>query len=111
MMHFIRRIGLDPQQRQSLEVNITATMTAILLLTLLAIVGFIIIRGSSFFWPTEVYTLRYLDPESGVSSQAFAQIRETSVRAPRLKTINETRLRFVDVEQEQTWSISRVMVD
>ncbi|WP_100643926.1 phosphate ABC transporter permease PstA [Alteromonas facilis] len=45
--------------RQSLAMIMAASMTSILLLALVTLLLFILLRGSAFFWPTQVKTIEY----------------------------------------------------
>ncbi|WP_449224072.1 phosphate ABC transporter permease PstA [Alteromonas oceanisediminis] len=83
-------------------------MVAILLLTLMSIIGFILIRGSAYFWPLDIYTLTYANSQTGVTAQAFAQIRDESMRAPLIMQSGEQGA-IKQRTEEQNWWLSYVV--
>lgn len=99
----IRR-ALRPEQRQSLAVNLSVSMAAVLLMTLVGVLIFILVRGSGFFWPSNINTLQYIEPETGIVKEGFAQSRSTLYRQD-FKGIRDTNQ---SKEQEQSWQISQI---
>ena len=108
--NLIRKV-FDHQQRQSLAINASASMVAVLLLALLSLIVFILIRGSGYFWPIDIYTLTYNQPELQTTQQAFAQVRATSVRVPVLGSPDSENAENTAIEQEQSWLLSYVKND
>ncbi|MDM7861866.1 phosphate ABC transporter permease PstA [Alteromonas sp. ASW11-36] len=90
-------------KRQALAVGLAASMAAVLLLSLISIVIFILIRGSSYFWPASINTIEYSDFHSGKTEQVFGQILMSRVPA---STFAEDRV--IEQGLEQHWLMSRV---
>ena len=86
----------DQQQRQSLVINASASMVAVLLLALLSLVVFIMIRGSTYFWPLEIYTITYTQSASQTKQQSFAQARGLSEKV----TLETSGRLAKDINQE-----------
>lgn len=108
MISAILRKVYNQQQRQSLAITASATMAGVLLLALLSLIVFILIRGSSYFWPLDIYTISYTDPLDQSTKQAFAQVRAVSVRAPAILAQSQNTTTKVDTEKEQNWLLSYV---
>lgn len=102
--NLVRKV-FDHQQRQSLAINASASMVAVLLLALMSLIVFILIRGSGYFWPLDIYTLTYNQTELQTTQQAFAQVRATSVRMP---VLGSPESKNAAKEQEQSWLLSYV---
>jgi phosphate transport system permease protein len=94
----------DQQQRQSLVINASASMVAVLLLALLSLVVFIMIRGSTYFWPLEIYTITYTQPASQTKQQSFAQARGLSEKV----TFETNGSLAKDINQDQNWLLSYI---
>ena len=50
--------GLNPVQRQSLVISLTAFFTSLLLIALVSILILISFRGTAYFWPEPIYTVK-----------------------------------------------------
>ena len=104
MISKLLRKALLPEQRQSLAVNFAVSMAAVLLIALLGIVIFILVRGSGFFWPDGINTLQYIEPQSGIVKEGYAQSRSTLYRQD-FKALRDNA--YSNVE-EQSWQLSSI---
>ncbi len=50
-------VGLNPVQRQSLVISLTAFFTALLLIALVSVLILITYRGTAYFWPEPIYQI------------------------------------------------------
>lgn len=50
-------MGLNPVQRQSLVISLTAFFTALLLIALVSVLILITYRGTAYFWPEPIYQI------------------------------------------------------
>ncbi|MHC6646065.1 phosphate ABC transporter permease PstA [Alteromonas sp. HB246098] len=50
--------GLNPVQRQSLVISLTAFFTSLLLIALVSVLILISFRGTAYFWPEPIYTVK-----------------------------------------------------
>lgn len=55
---------LNPVQRQSLVISLTAFLTSLLLIVLLSLLTLIAVRGGAYFWPTPIYKVSYIDNQA-----------------------------------------------
>ena len=55
-------------------------MASVLLLSLITLVLFILLRGSSYFWPVGIQTLQYLDTETALLTQVYGQAQAVNKR-------------------------------
>ena len=101
-----RFIGVSiASQRQSLATRLSAAMVAVLLLSLITLVIFILLRGSSYFWPANIHTLQYVDDNTELLMQVFGQAqsvnnRQTLTTSPEHNQISESR-----------WEVTRVQIN
>jgi phosphate transport system permease protein len=65
---------LKPEQNQSFVVYLCAMCAGVLMLAFIALVGYIVLRGSGFFWPNPIYSLTY-EVVDGETQSAYAQMR------------------------------------
>lgn len=62
-------------QRQSFVISLTAFLASLLLVVLVCILGIIIYRGSTFFWPDDIYEVVYREADASTSRHIQAQVR------------------------------------
>lgn len=77
----MRELKLNLAQKQSMITSLSAAVAAFLVLILTTLLLFIMIKGSSYFWPQNIVKLQYQDYESGQLETVFAQQMATSVKA------------------------------
>lgn len=77
----MRELKLNLAQKQSVITSLSAAVAAFLVLILITLLLFILIKGSSYFWPQNIVVLKYHASESGQVETVFAQQMATSVRA------------------------------
>ena len=67
------KLALDTHQRQSFFLSITAAFSALLLLSLVALLVFIFSRGGAYFWPKNVVELHYFPSPASTPVRLFAE--------------------------------------
>lgn len=70
-MTSIKQLGLNPVQRQSLVISLTAFFTGLLVIALISILALISMRGGAYFWPQPIYAVSY--SQGGLNHKVLAQ--------------------------------------
>ena len=70
-MASIKQLGLNPVQRQSLVISLTAFFTGLLVIALISVLALISIRGGAYFWPQPIYAVSY--SQGGITHKVLAQ--------------------------------------
>ena len=65
---------LNPVQRQSLVISLSAFLTSLLLIVLLSLLMLIAYRGGAYFWPTPIYKVSYLNQATQTKHNVLAQL-------------------------------------
>ncbi len=98
----------SPIQRQSLAISLSAAMASVLLLSLITLVLFILLRGSSYFWPVGIQTLQYLDTETGLLTQVYGQAQAVNKRQTYAERTTEQAVDADSQSSELRWTVSRI---
>ena len=69
-MASIKQLGLNPVQRQSLVISLTAFFTGLLVIALISVLALISIRGGAYFWPQPIYAVSYA--QGGITHKVLA---------------------------------------
>ncbi len=80
----MRELKLNPHQKQSVITSLSAAIAAFLVLILFTLLIFILVKGSSYFWPQAIQKITYYSVDSAQKITVFAQQTATSVRAEQL---------------------------
>lgn len=65
---------LNPTQRQSFVISVTAFFSTLLLLVLGSILALVIYRGLAYFWPEPIYSIALVSEHDGRAKVVYAQI-------------------------------------
>ena len=93
----------SPEKRQALAVGLAASMAAVLLLSLISIVIFILVRGSSYFWPASIETIEYHNIQTQTTKRVYGQ--SLMSRTPAATFMND---KVVQQDIELHWLMSIV---
>ena len=65
------RTKLNHQQKHAFSSIISGFAAASLLIILVSLIGFVLIRGASFFWPMTIYEVTTQDNSTGLSTEKY----------------------------------------
>ncbi|MBU3020884.1 phosphate ABC transporter permease PstA [Aestuariibacter sp. A3R04] len=65
---------LNPAQRQSFVISVTAFFSTLLLLVLGSILALVIYRGTAYFWPEPIYSVAFVSQQDNRATVVYAQI-------------------------------------
>lgn len=83
-------VGLNPVQRQSLVISLTAFFTALLLIALVSVLILITYRGTAYFWPEPIYQITVSNDQE--TRSVLANMYEDA-------SSNELILKYADAQQ------------
>ena len=76
----MRELKLNLAQKHAAVTSFSAAIAAFLVLALITLLLFILVTGSSFFWPQNILELKYRSAQTSQLETSFAQQIATSVK-------------------------------